>query len=126
LRTFLRAAYLLTTNFSEEQRREVLKATDKNRAYSRQITANHIGEAGRAVFDLRQAIRKNTIYLPEALTSEFKEAIELMSAAQIERRIGFQHADAYDRYERSQKMLAEAEPLFERLSVAVRGRIFRL
>jgi hypothetical protein len=116
--------FLLSTDLSEEQKRDVEKAENKNDVYARTVELNTINEAGRDIYDLRQLVRKNSIYMPEELTTEFKNVIELLSGAQVERSMALRHPAA-DRYEHGQKLLEQAEPIFAKLSAAVRARIFR-
>jgi hypothetical protein len=116
--------FLLSTKLSEEQKRDVENAKNKNDVYARTVELNTINEAGHDIYDLRQLVRKNSIYMSEELMSEFKEVIDLLSSAHVERSVALRHPTA-DRYQHGQKLLEQAEPIFAKLGAAVRARIFR-
>jgi hypothetical protein len=82
---------LSTTGFSRQQCDQIRKAKDHNDMYVKITTWRNIAHAAQANFDVSLLLRKQRIFMPDALRSEFQLLIDLLIAAQVERELQFQH-----------------------------------
>jgi hypothetical protein len=84
--------FLSTTGFSKEQCDQISQAKNHNDMYVKKIvTWRAIANAAQANFDVNLLLRKLRIFMPDALRSEFQSLVDLLTAAQIERELQFQH-----------------------------------
>jgi hypothetical protein len=83
--------FLSTTGFSKEQCDQIRKATDHNDMHVKIITWRSIAHAAQTNFDVNLLLRKLRVFMPDAMRSEFQSLIDLLSAAQVERELQFQH-----------------------------------
>lgn len=119
--------FLSTTGFSNEQSDQIRKAKDHNDMYVKIVTWRSIARAAQANFDVNLLLRKQRIFMPDALRSEFQSFIDLLLAAQVERQLQFQHpqiprkdwGDAISRFFES------GDRSLEKLAGNVNRRLFR-
>jgi len=119
------AAFLETSELSAPQRQQVAEAAKKVDMYSKIMNLRQIHEAGAAIFDTRLLLRRQGIFLQSSLVGEFKNAIEILSKAQIERLVQFQHGSSGVGYDASLRLLSEGEKVFDELQSLVRARLLQ-
>jgi hypothetical protein len=83
--------FLDSTELSEAQRKQVTNATDKNEMYSKIMRLRTNNRAAAAIYDGRQALRVNGIFITDDVAKSFSAAFAKLSAAQVERYLEFQH-----------------------------------
>ena len=59
--------------------------------YVKIIIWRSIAHAAQVNFDVNLLLRKQRVFMPDALRSEFQSLIDLLIAAQVERELQFQH-----------------------------------
>lgn len=77
--------FLNSTELSDAQKAEVMKAADKNKAYSEFVNRNYIAEARVAIFDAHSTLRKEAIFIPDNIQNIFTQALDPLSKAQVQR-----------------------------------------
>jgi len=98
------ATFIDSTELSTPQREQVLNAQDKNDMYSKIIRLRTINFAGAAIYDGRQTLRTNGIFIPASMAKRFKDAFDKLAGAQVERYMEFQHGRSSG-YEKSLEVL---------------------
>jgi hypothetical protein len=83
--------FLSITQFSKGQCDQIRQAADHNDMYVKIMTWRSIAHAAQAIFDVRLLLRKQRVFMPDALRSGFQSLIDLLSAAQVERELQFQN-----------------------------------
>jgi hypothetical protein len=71
--------FIDSTELSNPQRQQVLKASDKNDMYSKILRLRTINVAGAAIYDGRQLLRTNGIFIPASVVKMFKDAFNKLS-----------------------------------------------
>jgi hypothetical protein len=99
------ATFIDSTEFSNPQRQQVLKASDKNDMYSKILRLRTINIAGATIYDGRQVLRTNGIFIPASVAKSFRDAFGKLSEAQIERYMDFQHGHGAGGYQKSLEVL---------------------
>ncbi len=118
------ATFMDSTELSNSQRQQVLNAKDKNEMYSKIIRLRTINIAGAAIYDGRQILRTNGIFIPAPMAKIFKEALNKLHEAQVERYMEFQHGRIAGGYEKSMKVLdTSGEGMLSDLETLVRTTI---
>jgi hypothetical protein len=98
------SVFLESTELSGQQRQQVLGAKDKTEMYSKILSLRTINTAGAAIYDGRQMLRTNGIFISASVAKSFKDAFEELSGAQVERYMEFQHRRSAG-YEKSMAVL---------------------
>lgn len=57
--------FLNSTKLSEQQKGEILGATDRNKTYGNVIDSRDIFDSGKAIFEARSLLRKQAIFIPD-------------------------------------------------------------
>jgi hypothetical protein len=78
--------FIDSTELSNPQRQQVLKASDKNDMYSKILRLRTINVAGAAIYDGRQLLRTNGIFIPASVVKMFKDAFNKLSEAHSSQR----------------------------------------
>lgn len=116
---------LATTELSEQQLDGVLKAADKNRAYSQSITWLMLAKAHNQIFEFRAALKKRSIFIPEKLVDAFDAAIEVCSKAEVAEFVRFRHPDTSIGREDASAFFKQKDGLLGSLRDATRDRLLR-
>ena len=95
--------FLESTELSVPQRKQIVEAADKNAMYSKILRLRTVNIAGAAIYDGRQTLRANGIFIPASILTSFTGAFQNLSGAQVERYIAFQHGKGD--YEKSMEVL---------------------
>jgi hypothetical protein len=109
---------------SAAQRQQVSGAMKKVDMYSKIMSLRQINAAGASIFDARLLLRWNGIFVQTSIMGEFKNALEILGKAQVERYMEFQHRSGVD-YKESSRLLSDGEKVFDRLQSMVRTRLHR-
>lgn len=83
--------FLDLTELSDSQRTQVLDAENKNEMYSKILRLRTNNAAAAAIYDGRQVLRTNGIFVSASTVKSFKDAFDKLSDAQVERYKEFQH-----------------------------------
>jgi hypothetical protein len=118
------STFLDSTELSEGQKKQVVEAANRNSIYCRVVTFRYLNRAQADIFDARLLLRKNGIFVPDDLSRQFKSALELLSAAQVEKYMELRHAGRHDGKE-TLRFLDSGERIFGELLAAVRTRLLR-
>ena len=84
-------AFLSTSGFSKEQNDQIIHAADHNDMYNKIVTWRSIADAGWKNFAANLLLRKQRIFMPNSMRSEFQLVIDLRNKTQVERKLQFQH-----------------------------------
>jgi len=85
--------FLESTELSAPQRAQVLGAGDKVRMYARIMRQRKINISGAAIYDGRLLLRTTGIFVSSEMSKMFKDGFEMLSKAQVEQQINFEHGD---------------------------------
>jgi hypothetical protein len=96
--------FLDSTDLSDAQRKQVMNETDKKEMYSKILRLRTINIAGAAIYEGRQMLRTQGIYISASTAKSFKDAFDKLSGAQVERYMEFQHGRSAG-YEKSLEVL---------------------
>jgi hypothetical protein len=67
------ATFIDSTELSNPQRQQVLSSSDKNDMYSKILRLRTINIAGAAIYDGRQVLRRDGIFIPASVAKSFRE-----------------------------------------------------
>ena len=115
--------YLGSEDLSERQREQIMGDSDRNRAYSRVVELNQINAAGLAIYNARNLIGKQAIFIPDNLLASFEANLKMLSEAQIQRSME-PHYGAHSELKGVEWILSNGENARAALLTAVRQRIF--
>jgi hypothetical protein len=119
--------FLSTTGFSKEQIDQIRGAADHNDMYVKIMTWRSIANAGQKNFEAELLLRKQRIFMPESIRTEFQSVLDLLRGAQVERKLQFQHPHI----PRSEwggnvmKFFKDGDPALHALANVVNKRLFR-
>jgi hypothetical protein len=119
-------AYFSTTDLSKIQVDQILQATDHNDMFRKVTAWRSIAIAGQENFEVNLLLRERRVFMPDSIRSEFQGVIDLLDAAQIERKLQLQHP-YIPRNEWGGKVkmfFQEGNGAFDRLALA-NNRLFR-
>ncbi len=85
--------FLESTELSSPQRAQVLGASDKVRMYAKVMRQRKIYTAGAAIYDGMLLLNTNGIFVSCEMSEMFKNGFEMLSKAQVEQQINFEHGD---------------------------------
>jgi hypothetical protein len=118
------ATYLSTTELSDAQKNEVMKATDKKEALSKILQLRQIHEAQVAIYETHALLRKRGIFIPPTIKQSFIEALKLLTGAHVQRSMEFRFsAGAEQGREAVNKLFSDGHKIFDDLEAAVRARL---
>jgi hypothetical protein len=120
-------AFLSTTGFSKQQNDQIKAADDHLDMFMKITTMRRIIDAQQKIYDARVLLRKQRIFMPEAVRFDFQSFIELLSGAQVERSLQFQHPN-FPRNEWGnsiKRFYEEGEREYAALATAANQRLFR-
>jgi demethoxyubiquinone hydroxylase (CLK1/Coq7/Cat5 family) len=118
------ATFIDSTELSAPQRQQVINADDKNEMYSKILRLRTINLAAAAIYDGRQTLRTNGIFIPAPMAKIFKDAFNKLNEAQVERYLEFQHGRVPGGYVKSMAVLdTSGEGMFSELQSLVRTTI---
>jgi hypothetical protein len=121
--------FLEGTEFSNQQRKQVLEAGDKNkmRMFSKINRLRNINIAGASIYQGRLLLRTNGVFLPPKLSAAFKHGFDTLSGAQVEQHVNFQHRSSggVGDYKSIDLVSAGGEALFASLETLVRSTLRR-
>jgi hypothetical protein len=118
-------AFLNATDFTDDQKREFRSSSDKNKLYTRTITWKNIAKAHNQIFELRGALKKRGIFVPEDLRHIYEEAIEFCSKAEIHEFVRFRHPDSRLDNDAPLKFYDGKDKTFKRVMEATSARLLR-
>ncbi len=113
--------FLNTTCLDSKQKNTVMTATDKVSAFSRQMRIIHLNDAAKNIYDLNNLIMKNSIYIPDILTNEFKSALDFLNKHNALEMTNFQFKTPNAKEQL--KYFEEEGKVFEKLRAPVRDRV---
>ena len=70
--------------FTDQQKRHVLESDNMDKEFDDCVRWNQIREAGKLIYELRDALRKNAIYLNQDIFDRFEEELKLFQRVQSE------------------------------------------
>ena len=117
--------FLNATDFTEDQKREFRSSSDKNKLYTRTIAWKNIAKAHNQIFEVRIALKKRGIFVPEDLRHIYEEAIEFCSKAEIHEFVRFRHPDSELGSDTPLKFFQGKEATFKRVMDATSARLLR-
>jgi hypothetical protein len=112
--------YLQSTDLTDRQREMVMKADDKRATFSRLVDLNQINAAGRAIYEARNLIGRQAIFIPDDLFASFEAKMMMLSRAQIQRSMD----TGYRASEHVEFMIKNGQHERALLLAAIRQRIF--
>lgn len=118
-------SFLTTVDFSEQQKHQLRKSSDRIKTYSDICSWKLIVRAQHANFDARTLLRKQGIFMPTSLSEAFRSAIEVLVSAQVEQQMDHQHKRSGIGYEKRSALLSIGEALFKETSALANKRLFR-
>jgi hypothetical protein len=118
-------AFLNATDFSEEQKKEFKASLDKNKLYTRTITWKNIAKAHNDIFEMRIALKRRGIFVPEDIRGLYEEAIEFCSKAEIHEFVRFRHPDSTLGSDTPIKFFEGKDAIFKRVMDATSARLLR-
>jgi hypothetical protein len=118
-------AFLNATDFSEEQKKEFKASLDKNKLYTRTITWKNIAKAHNDIFEMRIALKRRGIFVPEDIRGLYEEAIEFCSKAEIHEFVRFRHPDSTLGSDAPIKFFEGKDAIFKRVMDATSARLLR-
>lgn len=118
-------SFLNATDFTEDQKREFRSSSDKNKLYSRTITWKNIAKAHNQIFEVRIALKKRGIFVPEDLRRIYEEAIEFCSKAEIHEFVRFRHPDSTLGSDTPIQFFEGKGAIFKRVMDATSARLLR-
>jgi hypothetical protein len=98
-------AFLESTELSDAQRKQVLKAGQKNEMYSKIMRLRRTTIAGAAIYGGRQVLRTNGIFIPAETAKSFRDGFDKLSEAQVERYMHFRHGRDFSGFKASMEVL---------------------
>jgi hypothetical protein len=114
-----------STDLSEQQREDVLRAADKNSAHSGAVRWLAIAKAHNQIFEFRASLKKRSIFIPESLVSQFDGAIELCSKAEVTEAMRFRNPNSSIGPDASLAFFHNREKVFSALRDLTRERLLR-
>jgi hypothetical protein len=120
LQTFLQG-----TELADLQKKHVLDASDRNRAFARMLKMRSINKARDDIFDARLRLRTNGIFVPAELSAQFSSALEVLSKAQVQRYIESERDEGSYGGKEVEFLIINGERIFSELTTAVRMRLLR-
>jgi hypothetical protein len=114
--------YLESTEITDRQREAVMTAADKNATFSRLVEINQIHAAGVAIYNARNLIGRQAIFIPDDLLALFEATMKKLSEAQIQRSME-PHYGAYSELKGVEWLVENGERERVSLLAAVRQRI---
>jgi hypothetical protein len=117
--------FLNATDFNEDQKREFRSSSDKNKLYTRTLAWKNIAKAHNQIFEVRIALKKRGIFVPEDLRRIYEEAIEFCSKAEIHEFVRFRNPDSGLGHDTPLKFFEGKEATFKRVMDATSARLLR-
>lgn len=120
-------SFASSSGLSERDQKALLGASDRTKEYATIEKWRMVLEAEIDIYKARLTLREQRIFMPESLTNEFAEVIELMSGAQVGRRLGLEnpHISPSEFGTSSTDWLKNCTAVFERLAKSANARLFR-
>lgn len=116
--------FLDSTELSKPQREQLQNAKDKKEMYSKIIRLRNINKAGAAIYEGRQVLRTNGIFISASVANSFKDAFDKLSAAHVERSMEFRLGRNAGGYQKSLEVLdTRGEEMLSTLETLVRTTI---
>jgi hypothetical protein len=117
--------FLESTELSEEQRAKVVSASDKERTYARIMRFRKINAAGTAIQHGWLLVRTDSIFISSEMSKRFEEGFRLLSKAQIEQQMNFEHGRGVG-HETSEMLISpQGDGQFANLETLVRTTLRR-
>jgi hypothetical protein len=117
--------FLESTELSEEQKRSVSEAGDKNDAYSQTVRWLAIAKAHNQVFEIRTSLKIRSIFIPENIVTQFEQAVELCSKAVVSEFVRFRNPGSSVGFDESLAFLEKKDNTFTSLRDATREHLLR-
>jgi hypothetical protein len=117
--------FLSATDFNEDQKREFRSSSDKNKLYTRILAWKNIAKAHNQIFEVRIALKKRGIFVPEDLRHIYEEAIEFCSKAEVHEFVRFRNPDSGLGHDTPLKFFEGKGAMFKRVMDATSARLLR-
>lgn len=89
--------FLLSTKLTEPDVKRIRESADKNRQYARTIQLRYVNEAHKALYNARDKIMKQSVFIEKGLHDLIHTNIERLSKAQVEAQMDFgRHGGAFE------------------------------
>jgi hypothetical protein len=118
-------AFLSAVELTDTQKLRLRNATDREKAYSEILAWRLIVRAQKENFELSLLLMKQGFFIPKALKDEFKQGLEMLTAAQSEQYVKHQFKDSGIGYEKRSELLKNGDATLERLGGLANARLFR-
>jgi hypothetical protein len=115
--------FLESTELADLQKKHVLDASDRNRAFGRILKMRSIHKARDDIFDARLRLRTNGIFVPAELSAQFASALEVLTKAQVQRYVESERDGGSYGGKEVEYLIVNGERLFGELTSAVRVRL---
>jgi predicted flap endonuclease-1-like 5' DNA nuclease len=119
------ATFLESSEFSSQQRKQVLDTDDKVRMYSKINRLRNINKAGAAIYEGRLSLRTSGIFLPAPIAKAFKDGFDMLSFAQVEQQLEFEGRGVREQPKSIELLGAGGELFLSTLGSLVRSTIRR-
>jgi hypothetical protein len=117
--------FLESTELSKEQRTQVANADDKEKTYSRIMRLRRINAAGAAIQQGWLLVRTDGIFISSDMAKRFETGFELLSKAQVEQQISFEHGRGLEQKISEMLITPGGDQRFEELQTLVRTTLRR-
>jgi hypothetical protein len=115
--------FLVKTELSESQKKEVRFADDKNRTYQAIAFWHRLHKVKTAFSSLKTFIAKNGIFLTPELEDGFSKIADLLYSAVVSKEVGHEAMDWKMQTESWAKIKDEADPLYKKIKSGIQNRL---
>jgi hypothetical protein len=111
----------------DHEKKSLLEAGNKEKEYSSIVAWRAVIQAETDIYEARLTLREQRIFMPPSITDKFSAAIEQMSGAQVQRRLGLEHPHikSYEFGQATTEWLKNCTSVFEALAASANDRLFR-
>jgi hypothetical protein len=118
-------AYLASENAGEEWTERILESANRQTTYLDMQRIKTINEAGRAIAATRDAVRRQSVFMPASIEALFKAAIEVLQMAHSESLTQAQIGPVPEFKGAFRLIGSEGDIMFDGIRDAVRDRLLR-
>jgi hypothetical protein len=116
--------FLRSNEFSERQIADVRNAPDRNRSYTRIMQLRFINKASQALYDAREIIIKQSVFIEKGLQDLFDQNLDRLTLAWAENRTNF-GSTGREFHEAQHDLLRNGQSGLDEIRTKVRERLLR-
>ena len=117
--------FLDTTALRDSEKRAVLTSENRTSTYGRVIEFEQLNAAGRAIWQARSTVRRQSVFIPAALNDQFEAAVARLQRVHSERSVEIRMEKPLPNGTAEQLIGDEGDKLILELRNAVRSRLLR-